>query len=114
MRFSKFFCLLLLAVFTASSAFSESITPTQLTSNYKVEGGGSIVMEDYIIAMTLNDSDDNIRKFTIQNANGQLVLEAVGCGSDHCENDISSLGSGTYMVTVYTEKNDRFIGMVEL
>jgi len=114
MRFSKFYFLLLLAVFTASSAFSESITPTQLTSAYKVEGGGSIVMTDYVLVMTVNDPDDTIRKFTIQNAKGQLVLEVDGCNNDQCDRDLSSLGSGSYMVTVYTDNNDRFMGMVEL
>ena len=76
--------------------------------------GGVIVMDDVIMAITLNDENDNIIKIEIVDAYQELVLEEGSCGDYHCTHDLSVLSFGSYTVTVFTENNDSFSSGIEL
>ncbi|MGH1336556.1 MAG: hypothetical protein ACRBFS_10540 [Aureispira sp.] len=72
-----------------------------------IGGSGIIVMDDIIMAVTVNDSQDTIHEVVILNE-GATVFQASGCGSNHCTFDLSELEAGSYRVVVYTEQGDSF------
>lgn len=115
MSFLKFQFLVLLSV----ALFATRPTSLGIQAQYEspfpsaIKGGGSIIMADVILAITLNNPEDHITYFQVVNANQELVLQGESCGSSSCEHDLSSLSPGSYTVNVHTEQNDSFSGVIE-
>jgi len=76
---------------------------------------GIIIMADEILMRVDTDNSsiiiDNIEVFD-QSEN--LVMQIAGCNAQECLVDISSLGAGTYDVTVTTDNGYTFSGTVTL
>lgn len=116
MRISKILLFVCVALFSAAP-YSYGIlnaNAPKASIEAPIPGGGNIVMTDYIIALTLNDVDDNITAIQILDVDGQVVYDEGSCGSYHCTHNLSSLESGNYTVTVFTEKNDTFSGGIKI
>lgn len=116
MRISKIFLFLCIALFSAAPYTYGTLNANASKSSIEapIPGGGNIIMADYIIALTLNDVNDNITAIQILDADGQVVYDEESCGSYHCTHNLSSLESGNYTVTVFTEKNDTFSGGIKI
>ena len=73
----------------------------------QIEGTGIIVMDDIIMAVTVNDSQDPIHEVVVLSRDTS-VFQANGCGSNYCTFNLSELEAGSYTVIVYTEQGDSF------
>lgn len=93
------------------SAHHDSPSTTQQTS---IKGGGTIVMSDIIMAVTVNDSQDPVQNVVVLNAVNEPVFQGSGCGSHQCSYDLSSVASGSYTAVVYTEQGDSFSENIQL
>lgn len=114
MTFLNFYFLLCIGIFTTAPAIDSSqITKPKLPISVAT-GGGSIVITDVIMLITLNNSNDIINTVQVIDMTDQLVLEVNSCGSYQCEYDLSLLDSGSYTIIVNTEKNDSFSSLIEL
>ena len=78
-----------------------------------IEGGGIIVMDDVILAITLHNPSDQIAQVQIFNDKQELVFESTTCSSNHCSFNLSMLEKGIYAVVVSTNQNDSFSAEVQ-
>ena len=78
------------------------------TINCHPNGGGTIVMDDIILAVTVNDAQDDVQQVLVKSLQGTVVFQAGGCGSNHCTYNLSALAEGTYNVVVTTQSGDQF------
>ncbi|BDS09365.1 DUF3244 domain-containing protein [Aureispira anguillae] len=78
------------------------------------EGGGIIVMDDVIMAITLNNAQDYMTNVMVLNANQDIVFQNNSCNSHSCSFDLSSLNKGSYTVIVNTNQKDAFAATISL
>lgn len=116
MTFLKFYFLLCSSLFITVSKIDFSQMEESTLSYFHTTSaeGGSIVITDVIMLITLNNPNDNINTVQIMDITNQLILEINLDGNNQCTYDLSSLESGSYTVSVSTEKNDYFSSLIEL
>jgi len=101
------------AVFSASTAHELSKTyvhPSPIPHNI---AGGIIVMDDVILAITVNNPSDIIADITIMLPDQTIVFQSEGCNSNNCTFDLSELDRGVYSVVVHTQEGESFSGQIE-
>lgn len=106
--------LALCATITTYSSDTLAKNVLQVIHQQKIKGGGTIVMTDVIMAVTVNNSQDPILKILVLNSSKETVFQENGCGSHYCSFDLSPLISGNYTVTVLTEQGDSFSASIQL
>ena len=85
---------------------SVNVAATQLQIGSVV---GSIIIDDEIMFITLNDTGDKIDAVSVLDTDGKEVFsDNTSSSSSSSEYDLSSLASGTYTVYVTTEKGAAF------
>lgn len=77
------------------------------TIEHSIEGGGIIVMDDIIMAITVHNDQDLIAQVVVSR-NDIVVFHSNECNSNDCTFDLSELEKGNYTATVYTEKGNVF------
>ena len=116
MNFSKskfLLCIALCATSLINSANASVNTDKQAIHQQKVEGGGTIVMTDIIMAVTVYNDQDHIYKVVVLNSENEPVFQENGCGSNQCSFDLSTVASGNYTAVVYTEQGGSFSATIQ-
>jgi hypothetical protein len=117
MRILKNEFLISLALFATITTYSDNtLVEDVLLSIHqqKIEGGGTIVMTDIIMAVTVNNPQDPILKILVLNSIKEPIFQEDGCGSYHCSFNLSTFVSGNYTVIVFTEQGDSFSASIQL
>ena len=79
------------------------------TAEMQIGSIGSIIIEDHIMFITLNDTGDKIDAVSVLDTDGKEVFsDNTSSSSSSSEYDLSSLAPGAYTVYVTTEKGDAF------
>ena len=97
----------LILVFVLGALFN--LGSVSITSNmspneqHKQVTGAVITMEDIILHVGLDDTQDKIKSVEIRTVEGSLVQQNQGCNSANCTYNIALLETGNYQVTVFTE-----------
>lgn len=112
LKFSFLFCIILSVI--TSNSYGKTLNPlSTLTSiSTAIKGGGIIVMDDVIMAITINNPSDKITEVTVLNSNQEVVFQDFSCTSNQCSFNLSFLESGAYTVIVHTQQNDSFTGEI--
>lgn len=108
-------CFALCATISIYSSNVSASTNNDKTSIHqqKVKGGGTIVMTDVIMAVTLNDLEDRVIKVVVLDAENDATFQKNGCGDNQCFFNLSTVASGSYTAVVYTEKGDSFSATIQ-
>lgn len=112
LKFSFLFFILLSASTSNSYGHIPSNLNTSTSITNAIKGGGIIVMDDVIMAVTVYDPSDKIFQITVFNAQQEVVFQDNSCSNNQCSFNLSSLQSGVYTVRVDTHQNDLFTGEI--
>lgn len=107
------FSFLLCVLFTANLNSYGGNNPVPQPIYNAVEGGGIIVMDDVILAITLHNPSDQIAQVKIFNEEQELVFENTTCSSSNCTFNLSMLERGIYTVVVSTNQQDSFNAQIQ-
>ena len=108
----KILIISLLTTVLSLTTVNEPIAPNSAniatTAQMQIGSIGSMIIEDDILIITLNDTGDKIAAVSVLDTDGKEAFFDNTSSSSSSQYDISSLATGSYAVYVTTEKGASF------